>query len=212
VGQDDFDFREFDSDFDPARCPIYWVPTMRVDYKQHNFQMLWLRLDQVAARRRDRKGIVQSVSYARQQEVAAVSHYSQSMILNHAGQPVTEAVARFKEAGPGAILVSPSVGQGFDFPMKECEWQFLCKVPFPPPSKILKARSADDKEYHAYLAMQSLVQMVGRGMRSKADRCENFIADDHIEWFTGRFGHLAPRFFRSFYRKVDRLPAPPPAL
>ena len=31
----------------------------------------------------------------------------------------------------GTVLVSPSVSTGYDFPGRECEWQFICKVPFP---------------------------------------------------------------------------------
>lgn len=218
VGQDNFDFKEFPSDFDPKRCPIYWVPTMRVDSKPESDGMpkdlskLWMRLDQIAARRRDRKGIVHTISYARRDAIITQSRFAPSMLINQQGAASTEIVGLFKASKPGTILVSPSVGAGFDFPGPQCEFQFVCKVPFPPPSKILKARTADDKEYPYYLAMQELVQMFGRGMRSRDDRCENFIADDHVEWFLNRYGHLAPKSFHGFFKRVEVLPQPPPAL
>lgn len=211
-GKDTFDFREFDSEFDPKRNPIYHVPTMRVDKRAADLAMLWVRLDQIAAKRRDRKGLVHTISYGRRDEIITRSRWADSMLINERGDAPTEMVELFKASDAGAILVSPSVSQGHDFPGPDCEWQFICKVPFPPPSKVLKARTQDDSEYPYYLAMQKLVQMCGRAMRSRDDQCENFIADDHIEWFLPRYGHLAPKSFHAFFRRVEVLPQPPPAL
>lgn len=213
IGKTNFDFVEFSSDFDPKRCPIYWVPTMRVDSKANDLSMLWMRLDQIAARRRDRKGIIHTISYARRDEIISRSRFAHNMMVNTKGEPPTSMVDQFKRSAPGTILVSPSVGTGYDFPGKDCEWQFLCKIPFPDGrSKIIKARQEEDKEYGAYIAMQTMVQSFGRGMRSKEDHCENFIGDDHMSWFLPRYGHLAPKSFHGFYKKVDILPQPPEKL
>lgn len=213
IGRENFDFVEFDSDFDPKRCPIYWIPTMRVDSRADDLGMLWARLDQIATRRRDRKGIIHTISYARRDDILGRSRWAPSMLINQKGSPATAMVEEFKQAPPGTILVSPSVSTGYDFPGKECEWQFMCKIPFPDSrSKIVQARQKDDKEYGPYSAMQTLVQTFGRGMRSKEDRCENFIGDDHLAWFLPRYSHLAPKSFHGFYRKLSVLPSPPEAL
>lgn len=212
IGKDNFEFKEFDSDFDRKRCPIYYVPTMRVDKRNPDLRMLYMRLDQIAAKRRDRKGIVQTVSYQRQEDVRTASRFYDSMFLNPKGEAPTEMIEQYRNAGPGSILVSPSVGTGYDFPKEQCEWNFLCKIPFEPPSVILRAREAEDPEYRAYKAMQKMVQIFGRGMRSKEDRCENFIGDDHVSWFLPRFGHLAPRSFHGFYKTVTVVPPAPEKL
>lgn len=205
-----FDFKEFDSSFDPKRCPIYYVPTMFVDVKHPDKSMLWIRLDQVAARRTDRKGIVHTTSYNYRNEVLQASRFAPSMIINEQGEAATEMVRFYKDSPPGTILVTPSVGAGYDFPGRECEWQFVCKIPFPDGrAKILKARQEDDPEYGPYQAMTKLVQTFGRGMRYDLDQCENFIGDRHLEWFLPRYGHLAPRSFHGFYREVTVLPQPP---
>lgn len=212
VGKENYNFTEFDSDFDPRRCPTYYIPTMRVDKRANDLSMLWVRLDQVAAKRRDRKGIIHTVSYQRQQDILGISRFADSMIINEKGEPPTDIVDAYKASGPGTILVSPSVGTGYDFPGRDCEWQFICKIPFEPPSKIVKARERDDPEYRSYQAMQSLVQAFGRGVRSKEDQCENFIGDCHLDWFLPRYGHLAPRSFHNFFRRVDVVPQPPARL
>lgn len=208
-----FDYWEFNSDFNPQRCPIYYVPTMRVDIRAKDLSMLWLRLDQIAARRTDRKGIVHTISYARRDEIVGRSRFGRHMLVNPQGEAATGMVDQFKADGPGTILVSPSVGAGFDFPGRDCEWQFVCKIPFPDSrTKIQKARQEDDKEYGPYQAMNKLVQIFGRGMRSRNDQCENFIGDDHLEWFLPRYGHLAPKWFHGFYKRVTVIPPPPPKL
>jgi Rad3-related DNA helicase len=212
IGNDAMHFQEFDSDFDPKRCPIYYVPAMRVDAKAESLAPLWLKFDQIAARRTDRKGICHTVSFARRTDLLNYSRFSSSMVVNEKGEAPTEIVELYKGAGPGAILVSPSVGAGYDFPDQQCEWQFVCKIPFEPPSKIVKAREAVDSEYRSYQAMQTLVQNFGRGMRSKRDQCENFICDMHLDWFLPRFSHLAPKWFHTFFQRRETVPPPPPRL
>jgi ATP-dependent DNA helicase DinG len=208
VGNDLFEFQEFDSEFDRKRCPIYYVPTMRVDSRAGDLGLLWAKLDSLIAKRRDRKGIVHTVSFARQKEILERSRFQSSMVVNSRGEPAAETVEWFKQSPAGTILVTPSVGEGYDFPGDTCRWQFMTKIPFEPPSKIVKAREEDDKEYRGYQAMQGLVQAFGRGMRSKEDACEGIIADQHLDWFLPKFAHLAPRNFHAFFRRIDYLPKP----
>lgn len=213
VGATNFDFKEFPSDFDPARCPFYYVPTMRVGVRTKDWSPLWVRLDQIAAKRQDRKGIVHTISYANRNTILDRSRFAGMMMVNEKGEATTEVVEDFKQSPPGTILVSPSVGAGYDFPLRDCEWQFICKIPFPDGrSKITQARQEDDKEYGPYQAITKLVQIAGRPMRMKRDQCENFIGDDHLTWFLPRYGHLAPRSFHQTFRQETVLPQPPPKL
>lgn len=202
-----FTFHEYDSSFDPARCPIYYLPVMRVEWKQ-DLAPLWFKLDQFISQRRGLRGIVHTVSFDRQMEVIASSRFSEHMMFNKRGDPATKAVEDFKTSDPGTILISPSVGTGYDFPGDECRWQFLCKIPFEPPSKILKARQAADKEYSGFKAIQTLEQQCGRDMRSPEDWSERLICDEHMEWFLPRYGHLATKSFHRFMKRIKVLPKP----
>lgn len=213
LGKESFHYQEYASDFPADRCPIYYVPTMRVDSKSTSLAPIWMLLDQIVSRRRDRKGIVHTISYARRDEIIATSRHTDRMLFNLRGEASGPVIEEFKISPAGTILVSPSVAQGHDFPGRQCEFQFVCKIPFPDSrSKIVQARQADDPEYGAYLAMTKLVQIFGRGMRSKQDACENFIGDRHLDWFYPRYKHLAPRWFKNFYRMVESVPSPPPRL
>ncbi|HXC04413.1 MAG TPA: helicase C-terminal domain-containing protein [Bacteroidia bacterium] len=213
VPQERFDFFEYPSDFDASRCPTYWIPTMRNDHKQTDLSLLYLRADQIMGRRGDRKGLIHTVSWKRLEEMLACTKYSPRMIVNTKGESVTDAIDLFKASGPPAVLASPSINTGFDFAGKEAEYQILLKVPFQDGrSKIVQARQAADPEYGPYKMMQTLVQTIGRIMRSKSDRGESFIIDDNIEWARGKYGHFAPRTFHQFFRKLQVAPPPPPKL
>ncbi len=208
IKKDTFDFIEFDSDFDPNRCPMYYIPTQRVDARHPDIKVLLNCLDRIISRRLDRKGIIQSVSFDRQQQVEISSRHRNRFILNHKGEAPTEKIEQFRDSGPGTYLVSPSVGQGYDFPDDQCRMQFLMKIPFDPPSKVLKAREEADKDYRGYRAVNKVVQMFGRHIRSKEDWGEGFIADMNLDWFWPRYRHFAPKSFHNFFREVQVLPPP----
>lgn len=221
IGQSSFEMRDYPSEFDANRCPIYYVPTMRVDSKAPNLGLLWARLDQAGARRRDRNGLVHTISFTRRDEVIAQSRILQEarekdkLFYNEKGEPPTTTIESFEDAYPGAMLVSPSIGQGFDFRYEAAEWQFICKIPFPPPSKVLKARCDEQmggsKDFAHYLAWQKFVQTAGRIMRAHDDQGETIVCDDHLRWFL-RYRYLAPRSFHQFFKEVPVLPPPPERL
>jgi hypothetical protein len=56
-----------------------------------------------------------------------------------------------------------------------------------PPARHTRHRATDpiahDPDYANYVAMQKLVQAVGRGMRAPDDWCETLIVDDQFSWF-----------------------------
>lgn len=210
IGKDHFTFKEWDSSFDPNRCPIYYVPTMRVDAKSMgNLPYLWAMFDRIMGRRGDRKGIIQTTSYEYQKSVKQCSAYAGRMILNDRGEAPTEKIEEYMAAGPGAVLVSPSIGEGYDFKDDLCRYNIALKIPFEPPSKILQAREQEDREYRSYRAFNKLVQQFGRDMRSDKDWSERFIGDQHMEWFRSRYAYLAPSSFHAVWKEVITLPAPP---
>ncbi len=211
---DDMEWHEAASDFPIARRPVYYVPTVKVDFRTDALmeRQLITKHDQIVRARQDRKGITHTVSYKRRNMLMEGSEFKSQMVV-HDSRTAKTAVEQFKAAGPGALLVSPSMTTGYDFPMTDCEYQIILKIPFPDSrSPVVKARTAADKDYPAYIAMQELVQAVGRGMRSQEDQAETFILDDNAKWFMSKYKHFAPTWFLEAYRRVETLPLPPQAL
>jgi Rad3-related DNA helicase len=169
---------------------------------------LWVnKIDQIIDRRLDRKGIIHTVSYARVDLIKQWSRH-RDIMMTHQTATTRDVVADFKRARAPAVLVSPSMATGWDFPYDECNYQIIGKVPFPDSrDKVLQARTKIDPVYSYYITMQSLVQASGRGMRAEDDICETIVVDDHISWFIGKWGAtLAPAWFRQAYKISRTIP------
>lgn len=197
----DVTFHTIRSTFPVERRPVYLVPGARNDYRITDegraelYDAVWTFVDPRASLHR--RGIIHTVSYQRQRETigACPTHLRNRLVWHKGPGDLAKAVARYRTT-PGAILVSPSVMTGWDFPDDECRWQVILKVPFPnTTSAIMRARIAATEGYRDHLTMQTLVQACGRPVRSDTDWGETAIFDEHVGWFLRKYQDLAPRSF-----------------
>lgn len=205
-----YEYAEAASTFDPRKRPVYYLPTTTVDHKWTvGQQKVWVnKIDAIINARQDRKGIIHTRSYDRASIILAASKH-RGIMLTHRSADTREVVEEFKQRRAPAVLVSPSVGTGWDFPYDECEYQIIAKTPFiDTRSGVLKARVKSDKKYANYVAALTIIQQYGRGMRAEDDSCETFIIDDHIAWFIHAGREFFPRWFMAAYQKATGVPEP----
>lgn len=209
-----YQFREWPRVFPAAHTPIYHIPTIKMNHKIDQAGLdLWVRrIDEIIESRLDRKGIIHTVSYARQKYLLEHSHYAKYFFANTndpESESAAEIVVRFKASYAPAILVSPSFGTGWDFPRRQAEWIIVAKVPYPDiRSKIIQARTARIPSYASQLAMQDLEQSVGRASRDFFDRAEVFIVDNSITQLLYRYPSLKSRWFQII--EMNQVPPPGP--
>ena len=197
IDSDDLLFYEAESLFPAVNRKLIYIPTIRVNYRTTPSELrLWVsRIDQIIDKRKDRKGILHTVSYKRARFFAKYSRHK-DILITHGSKDTAKKIAQFKNSPAPCLLVSPATTTGYDFPGDEVRYQILGKIAFPDSrSNIMKARCEDDKELTSYLAMQELVQSCGRGVRSVDDWCENFIIDDNWVWFKNAAKKFAPAWF-----------------
>lgn len=202
---------EAKSPFDRARSPVTHVKTVRVDHRSTPEMMAhWVaRVDDIIRARQDRKGLVFTVSYERAKLLRGLSAFKDQMYV-HGSRDVVEVVAKFKGAPAPAVLVSPAVTTGWDFPGDECSYIIWGKVPWPDTrGALVKARMENDKDFAAWQAMETLVQGAGRGTRSQEDACETLIVDDNWTWYWRRNKHFSPYWFQERVKgSVGVIPEP----
>jgi Rad3-related DNA helicase len=214
IKSQDVDFYEYPYEFPKERCPVYSLPTVAMNYKStdEDFSVLVNRIDEIIGGRLDRKGMIHGVSYKRAKDIAAASAYGQHMIIHQSGE-TQDAVKVFMGSQAPAVLVSPATTTGYDFAGALCEYQIICKAPYPDMrGAVQTARRTVDWLYPAYEMVMALVQAAGRGMRSKGDQCETFLIDDTITKAFDKHGGLWPRWFRPLVKKVKEVPDPPSPL
>ncbi len=220
IGLTDVDYVELPMRFPLDRRPVYLLDGGRIDYRATQETYAWWlsRIDQVLQRRADRKGIIHTVSYDRQQQIAERSAHTARFIVPRSARELHDAIAKFRALPQesGAVLIAPNVVTGYDFPYTDCEYQIIAKVPFPNTrSAIAKARCAHIPEYRERVTMQTLVQAIGRGMRASDDACETFIVDEHARWFMkpgSPASKYAPSYVLDAVVVTNRIPAPPSRL
>lgn len=199
---------EYPSYFPVSNRLLYYIPTTRVDRRINNMGMqAWLsRIDQIISTYLSQKGIIHTVSFDRAERVRNSSAFRDFMIV-HNSHDTQRKVTEFRESSPPAILVSPSVTTGWDFPYECARWQIVGKLPFPDSrSKVMKAREEIDKDYLSYLTAQTLVQTCGRGVRAEDDWCVNFVIDDHFKWFLRKYKDFMPKWFHDTIRQSITIP------
>lgn len=211
----DADFRSWPRIFPPNRSPFYHVKCVPMKYGMSTeSESKWLKTvdDIIASRYLCRKGIIHTVSYARQRLLLERSRYAKYFFTNSSdpeSEDAASVVERFRKAAAPAILVSPSFGTGWDFAGDQCEWQIITNIPFPPmQSKVMKRRKELDPAYQSAQAAKELGQALGRGMRFEKDRCENFIVDDRIGFFVKQAQKFLPEDFS--VQSVLEVPKPGP--
>lgn len=191
--------------------PIYVPSGVRVQYDSSDDTIdEWVALiDSIIAQRLDRKGVIHCVSFERGRYLQAHSRYGGFMRI-HDRREAGGAVEAFRRDLAPAILVSPSVGTGTDFPGDDCRYIIIAKVPFPSRTDpVVQARGDSDPDFVAYSVALEIVQMAGRGVRHEGDWCETFIVDSNFGWFYSRNGRHFPFWFKQAIRFTgDSLPEP----
>lgn len=214
IGRGQFEFNEYPSNFPKKNRPIIFIPSgaMNMRVKSANKREWMARIDQIIARRLDRKGIIHTVSYQRAREIYGLSEWKQRMII-HDSTNTREVIEAFKRSKENLILVSPSVTTGYDFAYEQAEYQIIAKVPFPDSrDKIMKARTGRDPNYRNYATMLALVQAAGRICRAEDDRGETFIVDSDFGWFINKNYKLAPKWFIESIVQAQVLGSPLPKI
>jgi Rad3-related DNA helicase len=214
IDEDEFDFFDYPSDIRVEKSPLIYIPTVKVWRGSENWELKKLvrRIDQIFEARADRKGIVHTVSYRLRDFITANSAYSKFFVINNPqeGESTHTAIQKFKQMEAPAVLVSPSVTTGFDFPFDQCRYQIIAKMPWPDGrSKIESRRNKIDPRREAYQCMQTFAQAFGRGDRDEEDWQEVFVIDDSVDWFVAKNRDLAPSWLLPHFQKRNAIPPAP---
>jgi Rad3-related DNA helicase len=208
--KDSYSFKRFHNDWPPQNAPTYYLPTVKMGYRSTDadYATMAARIDDIIDARLDRKGVIHTVSYDRMRKFLSLSKHRGIMHFNESSAASTATAAKFRNASPPAILISPSFGTGWDFAYSDCEYQIIPKIPFPySESRVMRER-LKDKDYRMYLTLLEILQMIGRGRRHPDDRCETFILDNFFPLVMSQAGKFAGKSL-SYHRiaSIPKLPA-----
>lgn len=108
----------------------------------------------------------------------------------------------FKEHGrnKGSVLISPSMTEGFDLKGDLARFQIIAKVQFPYlGDPQVMAKKDRDPDWYSMQAVMSIIQAVGRGVRSETDHCVTYVLDSDFKMLYDRNRNFFPKWFEAAF-------------
>lgn len=129
-------------------------------------------------------------------------HIRSKRILIHNSEDREEVLAQHCDGSEPTVLLSPSMTEGIDLKGDRSRFQILCKVPYPYlGDKVTKKRMNRHKWYYPYATAKTIVQALGRSVRSSDDWAVTYILDGDWGRFYGRNRDMFPPDFHSLIQK-----------
>src|SRR5215471_7329927 len=196
----DAEYIEVPSTFPKANRPIYIskaIHNPKYGVTPLELHALIRDLDKIIDQYPDRKGIIHTANYGLSETIANLSYHTRR-IITHKSSNRAEALEEFRASEEG-ILVSPSMMEGIDLPHELCEFSIIAKLPFPNlKDPVWQARFNRDRNRAsaAYTSqtISSIVQSVGRGVRSADDYCDSWILDSSFNRIYQQHRQEFPRY------------------
>lgn len=189
------------SDFPVENRPVYIVPVANMAY--HNREQGWQDMaegvEAVLRRHPDDRVLVHCVSYelARYLYNNVYTAGRLTYTYNNSGEK-QEVLDKYKKS-PGGVLFAASMDRGIDLPDDLCRVQIIAKIPFPniKDKRIDKRmRSMGGANWYRMQTIRTLVQMTGRGVRSRDDWAKTYVLDSQFQSNLWKSHYLFPEWWK----------------
>ena len=129
---------------------------------------------------------------------------TQNRLTSHNTANREQMLSHFKRSRAPLVMLSPSFDRGVDLRDDFCRCVIICKVPYismgdPQVKARMKLPGGD--RWYLLKAIQSIIQMSGRGVRSELDYCDTYILDRQFGSLRQRMGKAFPSWWLSALHK-----------
>jgi len=190
-----------DSTFKPENKPLIYVPVGRMSYGKidSTLSKMSAMIEELLDTHKTEKGLIHTINFK-------IAEYIANTVKNKRLLVQTPGVDRMAllnshiESNEPTVLVAPSMLEGIDLRDDLSRFQIFCKVPYPPlGDEVVKRKMAKSDDYYPYTTAQSIIQAVGRSIRSQDDYAVTYFLD---ECFSDYFKKNKKYFPKSFLDAV----------
>jgi Rad3-related DNA helicase len=184
------------SPFPVEHRPILHVPMGKMTVKEidRTLPVIARAVEKILEQHKNEKGIIHTHSYK-------ISNYlkknikSKRLLFPNPENRDKMLKKHLKSKDP-TVLVSPSMTEGVDLEGDASRFQVLCKIPYPYlGDKLIKKRMHKWKWWYPFQTAKTIIQSIGRSVRSKEDKAVTYILDSDWERFYNNNLDLFPKDF-----------------
>jgi Rad3-related DNA helicase len=189
------------SSFPPENRPIVMLPvgSLSKAKQEANLGSALRMIEKLATKHHAERGIIHTHSYALANAVVAhleKTEHASRLIYPKEAEKREAAIAKHKET-ESSILVSPSVGEGFDFKDDAARWQVVVKCPFASlGDKQVATKAERSPDWYKMQAFKSLLQTCGRICRTETDFGVTYVLDEDVIRLLGDVDAHIPFWFK----------------
>ena len=190
-----------ESTFNFEKSPIYFYTKHRMSINEKDRSMPWIikKVEEILENSQNSSGIIHSGSYEITSRIfeGISSKYKERVLVYKGSQEKEEILKRFVEE-KNLVLMGPSILEGLDLGHDKSRFQVFLKVPYPSiADRFVKAKMNYSPEWYTWKTCCSILQGVGRSVRSEEDWAVTYMLD-------GCFVDLLRKSRTSFPREIQQ--------
>ena len=197
------------SPFPKENRPVHYIPVGSMSKREidASLPVLIETLKLILERHADVKGIIHTGNYK------IAKHLKEALrdprIIDHGPLDRDKALKDHVESASPTVLLSPSMTEGIDLSDDASRFQVICKIPFPYlGDEVVKKRMERDPSWYPYVTAKTIVQSLGRSIRSRTDHAVSYILDRDWERFYQRNRSLFPDDFHETIVRLQTMISP----
>lgn len=203
LDKEQYKFIDLPSEFNPKKSPIFCPGGPDLSWKNidKNLPIATERALKICRKFKGKKGVVHTHSFkitqAFQKALYGAPDQDRYLIRNELAKNEYLLKQHREFADKDTVIISPSISFGIDLPKEFGEFAIIMKLPYLPlGSKRIETLFQKNKPWYIYRMLITLIQSVGRTIRSKEDTSLTFILDPNIVRVLEQNWDMLPAYFR----------------
>ena len=177
------EFMDIPNFFDFSKSPIYYIPKYKMSYsnKKRDFPKIREMIYQIlsSSQYSKQRGMINTGSYDNAKVIFenAPAEIKKRLCMYASAKDKNDAIEKYTSSN-NKILIGPTLVEGVDFPNDLCRFIIIVKIPYPNiTSKMVKAKMQMFPKWYNSTTSNTIIQNIGRGVRTESDYCTTFILD-----------------------------------
>jgi Rad3-related DNA helicase len=189
-------FIRMDNMFNYDKSPVVFINRHKLSFREREQSLPKVVeiLDQIISKHKGQRGVVHTGSYAFTEYIKRNSKHTFRLIDYENSKQKANMLELFKKK-EGSVLMGPSLLEGLDLKDDTSRFQIFFKVPYPSlGDPLIKAKMQTSNEWYDWKTGISILQGVGRSVRSEDDWAVTYVLDACFRSLINKKGFFPPSF------------------